>query len=112
MKIHIKLDGEEKIDQDFSATISKRKIEYLENKVNVTITKYKDHLKIERKCNDYFITLNLKKGTNTSYYQVFGSDKVFELETIVSKYNVTDKLIEIDYDLEGNKFSFKLEVIE
>ena len=111
MKIHIKLIGENTIDNIYDATIEDNKIRYMEGNVDVCITKYSDYIEILRKCNEYTITLNLKKGQNVSYYHVFGSPKQFCLNTDVTKYKVTDKKIEIDYDLEGNKFKFLLEVI-
>ena len=110
-KIKVKLIAEEVIDNIYDTIIEDNVIKYEEGNVNVTITKNKDYVKMERKCSDYLITLNLKKGKNISYYQVFGGSKVFELETIVNKYKVNNKVIEIDYNLEGNDFYFKLENI-
>lgn len=108
--IHVNLIGDEIIDQDYDAIIKDNIIEYDDKDVHVTITNNHDHVIMKRSCDDYLIELNLKFGINKSYYQVFGSSKIFELETNVTKCNISKETIEIDYDLEGNKFQFKMEV--
>lgn len=110
-KIHVKLDGEEKIDEIFDAIILNNCIKYKENNINVVIEFNQNELNIKRSCNEYKINLNLKKGNSISTYQVFGNEKVFELETITKDINISNSLISVNYNLEGNDFSFVLEVI-
>ena len=87
------------------------KIVYKENDVTVTILLFDNKIEMNRSCSDYKINLSFVKGKNTiSTYQVFGGNKVFELETVTNKLNMNDNIIEINYVLEGSTFKYKLEM--
>jgi hypothetical protein len=64
---------------------------------------------MNRTCNEYKINLIFENNKNTvSKYNVFGMPKEFLLDTQTRKLEINDKFIEIDYNLEGNDFSYHL----
>ena len=87
------------------------KIVYKENNITVTIFIKNNKIEMNRTCNEYKINLVFEKGKNTiSTYQVFGMPKVFDLETKTKKLIIKDNMIELEYELEGNNFSYSLEM--
>ena len=61
--------------------------------------------------NDYKINFVFEKGKKTiSRYNVFGMPKEFLLETKTNKLIIEDNEIKIDYELEGNNFSYTLQI--
>ena len=90
---------------------SKNKIIYKENNVTVTILIFNNRIEMNRCCNEYEIYLIFDKNKDTiSTYSLFGNSKKFNLETSTHKLKITKNLIEIVYNLEGNKFEYKMEV--
>lgn len=112
VNLKVKLvSSEDNVDTIIKGNIIKNQITYKENDINVVIIINKDSIVMERKSKDYHIFLNFDKSKPTiSTYQVFGGLKTFDLETITKKFNITTKRIEIDYILEGNTFSYTLEM--
>lgn len=110
--IKIKLDGvEESFDLTTSAISSKNKIVYNENNIKVTIILNEKEVIMKRICNEYEINFKfIEKNKTISNYKLFGVSKVFDLETYTNKLLIDDNKIIIDYNLEGNDFSFILEV--
>ena len=90
---------------------NKNKIIYKENEISVTILIFDNKIEMKRVHPDYIIELNfdINKETYTNY-QFIGGDKVFKLTTKTKKLIISDKKIEIEYVLEDNKFSYKLEL--
>ena len=89
------------------------KIVYKENNITVTILLLKNKIEMNRSCNEYKINLVFEKNKNTlSRYNVFGMPKEFLLETKTNKLEITDNNIRLNYNLEGNDFTYQLEVEE
>ena len=110
LKAHL-LSDEENLNIETSGIKTNNKIVYKENDITVTILIFDNRIEMNRVCNDYKINLIFEKNKETtSTYQIFGGSKVFELETIIKKFKVDDKFIEINYVLEGNAFKYKLEM--
>ena len=66
---------------------------------------------MNRRSSDYEINLLFDNNSKSiSSYTLFGSSKKFNLETITKKLIISSNKIELDYILEGNKFSYILEV--
>ena len=87
------------------------KIIYKENNVTVTILIDNNKIEMNRVCNEYKINLLFQKNKKTiSKYNVFGMPKEFMLETITKTIKIIDNEIKIAYNLEGNDFSYHLEV--
>jgi hypothetical protein len=85
------------------------KIVYKENNIIVTILIFDNKIEMNRTCNEYKINLIFEKGKDTiSKYNVFGMPKEFLLETKTKRLETTNTLIKIDYNLEGNNFSYEL----
>ena len=85
------------------------KIVYKENNITVTILIFDNKIEMNRTCNEYKINLIFEKEKNTiSKYNVFGMPKEFLLETKTKKLEITNTFIKIDYNLEGNNFSYEL----
>ena len=85
------------------------KIVYKENNITVTILIFNNKIEMNRTCNEYKINLIFEKNKiTTSKYNVFGMPKEFLLETKTKKLEITNTLIKIDYNLEGNNFSYEL----
>ena len=90
---------------------SKNKIIYKENNVTVTLFTHSNRIEMNRCCNEYEIYLIFDKNKDTiSTYSLFENYKKFNLETSTQKLKITKNLIEIVYNLEGNKFEYKMEV--
>lgn len=105
------IKGDENIDIKTVGIISKNKIIYKENNISVIIIKLKNKLEIIRECSDYKIRLifDSKKRTN-SVYNLFGANKDFFLETITKKLIINSNNIVVEYELEGNKFLYLLQI--
>ena len=89
------------------------KIVYKENNITVTILIFKNKIEMNRSCNEYKINLVFEKNKNTiSKYNVFGMPKEFLLETKTNELEITDNSIKLNYNLEGNDFTYHLEVEE
>ena len=105
------VSDEEKINIETSGIRNQNKIVYKEKDLTVTILTFDNKIEMTRVCNDYKINLNFDKKKKTiSNYQIFGGNKVFELETYTKKLNINNNKIEIEYVLEGNNFKYTLEM--
>ena len=103
------ISDEENLNIKTTGIKTNNKIIYKENDINVTILIYDNKIEMNRSCNDYKINLVFEKNKNTiSTYQVFGSTKIFDLETITKKINISDNKINLEYELEGNTFKYLL----
>jgi len=113
INLKIKLDSvDENIDLSTTGIKQKNKKIYKENNITVTILILNNRIEMNRTCNEYKINLIFEKNKKTtSTYQVFGALKTFDLETYTNKLLIIDDKIVINYNLEGNDFSFVLEVI-
>jgi len=113
-KINLKaslISEEENLNIETIGIKTKNKIVYKENNKIVTILIFNNKIEMNRTCNEYKINMIFEKGKKTiSKYNVFGMPKEFLLETKTSKLKITDTLINLDYNLEGNDFSYSLEV--
>ena len=111
-KINLKaslISDEENLNIETSGIKIMNKIVYKENNITVTILIFDNKIEMNRTCNEYKINLLFEKGKDTiSRYNVFGMPKEFLLETKTNKLEITNTLIKIDYNLEGNNFSYKL----
>jgi len=102
---------DENLNIKISGIKTDNKIVYKENNITVTILIFNNKIEMNRTCNEYKINMIFEKGKKTiSKYNVFGMPKEFLLETKTSKLKITDTLINLDYNLEGNDFSYSLEV--
>ena len=112
INVKIKLNGVDgNIDLTTSALKTKTKINYNENNIKVTIILNEKEVIMKRVCNEYEIEFKFIEKENTiSNYKLFGVSKIFDLETYTNKLLVDDNKLVIDYNLEGNDFSFILEV--
>ena len=105
------ISDEENLDIKTSGIKTNNKIVYKENNITVTILLLNNRIEMNRTCNEYKINLIFEKDKKTiSTYQVFGMPKTFDLETNTKKLIINDKVIELDYELEGNSFSYLLEM--
>lgn len=105
------ISEEENLNINVKAIKNDNKIVYKENNITVTIYILNNKIEMNRSCNEYKINLVFEKNKKTiSTYQVFGAPKVFELETITQKLEISEEVIKIDYELEGNKFSYVLKI--
>ena len=112
VKLHVLLDAEEHIDLTVNGIKKDNDYKYMENGISVSIKIKNNILYITRKTKEYNIELELDKNKiTTSYYSVFGGTKKFALNTKVKKLKYNDSMIEVVYNLEGNDFKYKLEVI-
>lgn len=101
---------EDNLDLTLKAIKTKNKINYNENNIKVTIIFTYNEIHMKRVCNEYEINLKFKEKEKTiSNYKLFGVNKTFDLETYTSKLLINDDKIVVDYNLEGNDFSFVLE---
>ena len=111
-KINLKanlISDEENLSIETTGIKTDNKIVYKENNIAVTILIFNNKIEMNRTCNEYKINLIFEKEKNTmSKYNVFGMPKEFLLETKTTKLEITDTLIKIDYNLEGNNFSYEL----
>ena len=113
-KINLKtslISAEENLNIETTGIKTNNKIVYKENNITVTILIFDNKIEMNRICNEYKINLIFEKGKNSiSKYNVFGMPKEFLLETKTKKLEITDKEINIKYNLEGNNFSYHLEM--
>ena len=113
-KINLKaslISNEEKLNIETTGIRTGNKIVYKENNITVTILIFDNKIEMNRTCNEYKISLIFESGNVTvSKYSVFGMPKEFLLETNTTKLEITDTLIKIDYNLEGNNFSYELDL--
>ena len=111
-KVNLKaslISDEENLNTETTGIKTSNKIVYKENNITVTILIFDNKIEMNRTCNEYKINLIFEKGKDTiSKYNVFGMPKEFLLQTKTKKLKITNTLIEIDYNLEGNNFSYKL----
>ena len=111
-KINLKaklISDEENLNIEVPGIKNNNKIVYKENNITVTILIFNNKIEMNRTCNEYKINLIFEKGKETmSKYNVFGMPKEFLLETKTKKLEITDTFIKVDYNLEGNDFSYEL----
>ena len=111
-KINLKaslISDEENLSIETTGIKTDNKIIYKENNITVTILIFDNKIEMNRTCNEYKINLIFEKNKKTiSKYNVFGMPKEFLLETKTKKLEITNTLIKIDYNLEGNNFSYEL----
>lgn len=82
------------------------KINYIEDKVNVSI-EYLDKVRITRKASDKEIILEFKEKNNTTaLYKIYNN--TYELNIYTNKIEIKDNYIEIDYIIEDDKINYKL----
>ena len=107
-----KLDSiDDKIESNGICIFKNKKIIYNENNIKVTLKLFDNKIELSRVCNEYDILLILERNKTTkSQYKIFGGSKIFYLETNTKKLIINDKKIEIKYILEGNEFSYILEL--
>ena len=87
------------------------KIIYKENNISVTFIYSNNRIEMNRKSNEYEIYLKFEKNTKTnSIYKFIGGNKEFILKTFTKKIIIGKNKFEIDYILEDNMFSYKLEL--
>ena len=87
------------------------KIVYKENNVTVTILIFNNKIEMNRVCNEYKINFVFEINKQTiSKYNVFGMPKEFLLETKTNELKIKDNEIVLKYNLEGNDFSYHLEL--
>ena len=113
-KINLKanlISSDENLNIETTGIKTDNKIVYKENNITVTILIFNNKIEMNRTCNEYKVNLLFEKGKNTiSKYNVFGMPKEFLLETKTKKLEITDTYIKIKYNLEGNDFSYHLEL--
>jgi len=111
-KINLKanlISDEESLSIETTGIKTGNKIVYKENNITVTILIFDNKIEMNRTCNEYKINLIFQKGKDTtSKYNVFGMPKEFLLETKTKKLEINDISLKINYNLEGNDFSYKL----
>ena len=111
-KVNIKaslISDEENLNIETTGIKTKNKIVYKENNITVTILIFDNKIEMNRTCNEYKINLIFENNRNTiSKYNVFGMPKQFLLQTQTRNLEINDKFIKIDYNLEGNDFSYQL----
>lgn len=104
---------EEKLYIETTGIKTNNKIVYKENDKKVTILIFDNKIEMNRYSNDYEINLLFEKNKKTiSHYKIFGGNKIFNLETNTKKLSISDYKILIEYELEGNKFKYTLEMEE
>ena len=112
-KLKINLIGDDNLNLCVDGIKVDNTYKYLENGLIVLITYFKDKIVIKRSNTDYIVTLNLENKKKTiSTYEFTGGSKVFNLNTFTKKLLISDNIILVKYNLEGNDFEFKLEVVE
>ena len=113
-KINLKaklISEDHNLNIETSGIKTNNKIIYKENNITVTILIFNNKIEMNRTCDEYKINLVFEKDKKTiSNYQVFSLSKILDLETKTKKLIISDNLIELDYELEGNNFSYVLEM--
>ena len=99
----------EKLNTKVIGIKSNNKITYKENNITVTILICDNRIEMNRVCNDYKIKLIFEKGKNTiSKYEDTSLNKIYDLNTNTANIEIDKKRINIKYSLEGNDFSYSL----
>lgn len=113
-KINLKaslISSDENLEIETSGIKTNQKLVYKENNITVTIIILNNKIEMNRTCNEYRINLIFEKNKKTmSTYNVFGAPKVFELETFTRVLEIKENEIKIEYELEGNNFSYTLKL--
>ena len=100
---------DENIDLDVIGIINKNKIVYKENDIRVTIVVLSNKILMNRLHSNYEIDFIFENGKKTNaVYKLKEYNKEFKLDIITTKLDIDEKEISINYNLEGNLFSFKL----
>ena len=100
----------ENLELSVNGIKTNNKIIYKENNVTVTILIYNNKIEMNRVSAEYEINLIFKQNSKTiSTYFLFGTSKKFILNTYTKKLDIKDNKLNIDYNLEGNNFSYLLE---
>ena len=111
-KINLKaklISEEENMRIEVSGIKTNNKIIYKENDITVTILQFDNKIEMNRICNEYKINFVFEKNKKTiSTYQVFGMEKIFDLETKTKKLIIKEQELELEYDLGGNNFKYSL----
>jgi len=111
-KINLKaklISEEENMRIEVSGIKTNNKIIYKENDITVTILIFDNKIEMNRICNEYKINFVFEKNKKTiSTYQVFGMEKIFDLETKTKKLIIKEQELELEYDLGGNNFKYSL----
>ena len=95
---------------DTNGIKTNNKIIYKENNITVTILIFNNKIEMNRSSDEYDINLLFELNTTTnSTYSFNGTNKKFTLLTYTKKLIIKDNKINIDYNLEGNNFSYSLE---
>ena len=95
---------------DTNGIKTNNKIIYKENNITVTILIFNNKIEMNRSSDEYDINLLFELNTTTnSTYSFHGTNKKFTLLTYTKKLIIKDNKINIDYNLEGNNFSYSLE---
>lgn len=112
-KLKINLTGEENIDLCVDGIKQDNTYKYLENGLIVLITYFNNKVTIKRSNTDYQVILNFEYNKKTvSTYEFTGGNKVFYLDTYTKELIISDNKLLVKYNLEGNDFEFKLEVVQ
>lgn len=113
-KVNLKINlisEEQTLDFKTTGIRNDNKIVYKENDITVTILVLDNKIEMERVCSDYKINLVFDANNKTiSTYQIFGGNKIFDLETITQELKISKNKIELSYILEGNSVKYKLEM--
>lgn len=105
------ISEDENLNIETTGIKTNKKLVYKENDITVTILILNNKIEMNRTCNDYKINLIFEQNKKTiSTYNVFGMPKVFELETLTKILKISDNEIKIEYELEGNNFSYTLKL--
>ena len=105
------ISEDEKLKIETSGIKTDKKIVYKENNITVTILISNNRIEMNRTCNEYKINLLFEKNKKTmSTYNVFGALKVFELETFTRVLEIEENEIKIEYEIEGNNFSYTMKL--
>ena len=100
----------ENLELSVNGIKTNNKIIYKENNVTVTILIYNNKIEMNRVSAEYEINLIFKQNSKTiSTYFLLGTSKKFILNTYTKKLDIKDNKLNIDYNLEGNNFSYLLE---
>lgn len=113
LKIKLKSE-EENLDFSVLGIREKNKITYKENNIMVTLLIEESKITMKRVNPEYKLELIFNKNLSCSIskYYFIGGSKFFELHTKTKKCKIDEKCIKIDYNLEGNNFSYVLEMEE
>lgn len=103
------ISEDENFDLKLTGIKANNKIIYRENNITVTILIFDNKIEMNRSCSEYNVNLIFENNKKTiSTYSIFGGTKIFELETKTKKFKSTENEIKIEYELEGNNFSYSL----